>query len=345
MQASDLRTLVVSFAAAVLLVVAVTAGTGVVADYADGPRSTQPDAPAYDAATLLADPVADDGTVPTPDASESKTVVVDVSHGNAVSRSTLQPLVNALVAGGHEVRFYGGGSSPVGYSSSEGSAFARTLQDADALVVANPASAYTGDEVDTVEEFSDAGGRVLLLADTPSSATSATSLLGLSTGTSSGASGQPDDVAARFGLTFDAGYLYDMTANANNFQYVYGTPSGGSEFAGDAERVVFDAAVPVVADDDVTTAVAVEDASYSTTRKNGTYPVVVRDGNVVAVGDTWAFSPDGATVADNEVLVGDTAEFLVSGSKTPGAPQTGSSGSTGGATLPTGGSTGASATA
>ncbi|WP_049987783.1 DUF4350 domain-containing protein [Halobellus rufus] len=323
MQAGDLRAVLLTFAVAALLVVGATAGVGFATDTADGPASTQPDAPAFESADLLATPVDDDGSVSVPEATTSKTVVVDVSHGNAISRAQMEPLVNALVEAGHEVRFFAGsGSSSFGLSSGDGtSPFTETLQDADALIVANPATTYTADESDAVESFADAGGRVLLLADTPSQATATSSLLGLTGGSAGSASGQPNDVASRFDVTFNAGYLYDMQENANNFQYVYGAASGDSEFAADADRTVFEAAVPVVSGDQADSAIAAEDVSYSSTRENGTYSVAVRSGSVVAIGDTWFLSPDGATVADNEALVSEVASFLVSGTKTAGAPQ------------------------
>ncbi|WP_049947180.1 DUF4350 domain-containing protein [Halarchaeum acidiphilum] len=193
-----------------------------------------------------------------------------------------------------------------------------TLADADAYVVADPAAAYGSDEASAVAQFADNGGRVLLLGDTPSAATSTSSLLGLTSGTAAAGSGQPNAIAARRGMTFDADYLFDMTDNANNFQYVYGTPSGDGStgLADGVDRAVFDAAVPVVHGETATTAIAAANVSRSSTRTTGTHAVVARNGNVAAIGDTWFLSPDGATVADNEALVGNVAGFLVSGTKT-----------------------------
>lgn len=321
MQPREFRRLAGTFALAVLLVIGVTAGAGLVTSYTASNASSQPDAPAYDTDALLPTAVPDAGSVEEPSAASSKTVVVDASHGNAISRAAMQPLVDALTRAGHEVRFFSGGSSSgLGFSSSGASPLTGVLADADALVVANPATAYTADEVDSIESFTDDGGRLLLLADTPSQATASTSLLGLSTGTTGAASGQPDAVASRFGITFDAGYLYDMEENANNFRYVYGSTASDGALAAGADRTVFNAAVPVVTSDESTTVLATRDVNYSATREHGTYAVAVRNGNVAAVGDTWFLSPEGATLADNEALVGNVASFLVSGSKETDTP-------------------------
>jgi hypothetical protein len=323
MRAGELFGVAGTFAVAVLLVVGATVGAAIVLDD-DTSKASQPDAPAFGGA-ILPEPVSDAGSIEPPETDAQKTVVVDLSHGNGVDRTDFQPLVDSLVSAGHDVRFFTGGSSSLGYAGgSSSSPLNETLRDADALVVANPATAYSGDEVNGIEAFADAGGRVLLLADTPTRETSssATVIPGLPTGgASAAASGQPTNVAARFGITFGSGYLYDMTDNANNFQYVYGSPSGDDELVADAERTVFRAAVPVVTDDESTTLVEGEDVRLSSTRKNGTYAVAVRDGDVAAVGDTWFLSPEASTLADNEHLVGNVATFLTGGEKASGAPQ------------------------
>lgn len=312
MQLGDLAQPLATFGLALLLVVGATAGTAIVAGELTD-TSTQPDVESFQPDSLLPTPVADEGAVGAPDAATPKTVVVDVSHGNDVSRADMQPLVNSLVGAGHEVQFFSGGSSNFGPPAGAESPLSTELQEADALVIANPATAYSDDEVDSIEAFTTGGGKLLLLADTPTRASSSTPALpGLpTTGSTAAASGQPTNVAGRFGITFGSGYLYDMTDNANNFQYVYGDPAGSDELSAEADRTVFREAVPLVTRDAATTVVESSDARLSSTRENGTFAVAARSGNVVAVGDTWFLSPDAATLADNEQLVGDIASFLV----------------------------------
>ena len=312
MRLDDLSQPLATFGLAVLLVVGATAGTAIVAGELTD-TSTQPDVDWYQPDSLLPTPVADGGAVGSPAAATPKTVVVDVSHGNDVSRASLQPLVNALVGAGHEVQFFSGGSPRARPPGDAGSPLETELQEADAFVIANPATSYSADEVDSIEAFTTGGGKLLLLADTPTQASSSTAVLpGLpTTGTTAAASGQPTNVAGRFGITFGSGYLYDMTENANNFQYVYGDPAGSGELAAEADRTVFREAVPLVTSNEATTIVESSDTRLSSTRNNGTFAVAARSGNVVAVGDTWFLSPNAATLADNERLVGDIASFLV----------------------------------
>ena len=313
----------------VLVVAVVLAGTAVTgALVSDSPdTATDVNATAYESDSLVATSVGDDGTVATPDADERKTVVIDKSHGNAVSKDDIQPLVDALVRDGHDVRFYTGGGTQ-SFGSTGGSDLNATLRTADAFVVVNPASTYTDGEINGVESFADAGGRVLMLADPVDPAQSQSVSVPIPIGTGSGSSvtpGQPTNLAARFGITFGSGYLYDMTTNANNFQSIYARPSGNSSLTAGVEDVVVRDATSLTLTEDANATLETAEARSSATRRSGQYPVVAQVGNVTTVGDTDFLAPASATVADNEQFVGNLASFLVSGVKQGTAPESESS--------------------
>lgn len=319
MKTRTLLTSIAAFVVSLVVVIGLVGGAGLVMS-AGGPSSQPTDVtpPSFDT-DQTAQPIESAGSITVENAS-AKRIVVDGSHGNAISRSSFEPFLDALTGAGHTVTFVGGSSTSIGLSGQSGpTAFEESLTEADALVIANPAMTYTAEEIETIQTFADAGGRVLLLADTPTQASSATAILGISTGTTSTGSGQPDDVAARFGMTFDSAYLFNMEQNANNFQMTYGTASSDSSLTEGADTTVFEAAVPITSDTDPTTVVTI-DGHLSSTREAGTFPVVTQTGNVTAVGDTWVFSPEGATVEDNEALVGNVASFLVTGEKKAGVP-------------------------
>ncbi|WP_424017251.1 hypothetical protein ACOZ4N_15395 [Halorientalis pallida] len=324
MARTDLLKGVGVFAVVVVVIVAATVATGTL--LSDSSTDASVDAPAYDD-QLLPTAVNDDGSVGAPDGDETKTVVIDKSHGNALSESEMQPFVDALVRDGHDVRFYTGGSGGSGgFSggiSSGSSGLNATLRSADAFVVANPASTYTTGEINGLDAFAEAGGRVLLLADPVDPSSSGTSI-SLPIGTSTGSTvtpGQPTNLAANFGVSFGAGYLFDMTDNANNFQRIYAQPSGDSSLTEGVDRLVFDDATPLATSSDSTAVVESQDALLSSTRRGSTYTVAAKTGNVVTVGDTNFLEPASATVADNDAFVTNLADFLVSGDKEPGAPE------------------------
>ena len=324
--ASDLLKGFGVFAVVVVVVLGATAATGTLLSGSSPAGDTE--APAYDSG-LLPTAVDDSGSVESPQSDESKTVVVDRSHGNAIGESDMEPLVDALIESGHEVRFYTGGSSSglgsgTGGLSGGDSGLNATLRSADAFVVANPASAYTSGEINGIASFADAGGRVLLLADPvpPSSASQSLPVdipLGTGTGTTT-TPGQPTNLAATFGISFGAGYLFDMEDNANNFQRVYAESAGSGDLTAGVDQLVFDDATTLTTDSGASPIVE-SDAQSSATRRDGTYPVAVRTDSVVAVGNTDFLAPDSATVADNDAFVSNIASFLVTGDKQPGVPE------------------------
>jgi hypothetical protein len=328
------------FALVVLVIVSATVAAGTL--LTESPDSGSVDASAYDD-KLLPVPVDDGGSVEPAVETGTKTVVIDKSHGNDITESELQPLVDALVSAGHNVRFYAGGSSSglgAGGLSSGSSGLNATLQSADAFVVVNPASTYTDGEVNGVEAFADAGGRVLMMADPVGPGSSGTSI-SLPVGTSSGSTvtpGQPTNLAASFGVSFGAGYLFDMTDNANNFQRVRASPTGNGSLTAGVERLIVDDPTPLAVGGSSQVIAESNDVQLSSTRKTGTYPVAARTANVATVGDTAFLQPASATLADNEAFVSNLADFLVSGDKEPGIPEpaTPSTGTgTGGLTPPT----------
>jgi hypothetical protein len=337
MSQTEVLKAVAAFALAVTVVAAGAAGAGTL--LAEPTPKTDVDAPAYNT-ELLPSAVTDNGSVDAP-GGETKTVVVDQSHGNGIGETQMQPLVDALVRGGHEVRFHVGsqttglGSVPSGSSSS----LNETLQSADAFVVANPATTYTATEIRGIQAFAEAGGRVLLLADPVNSPTGDSSSLpipGTTGATGTTTPGQPTNLAGSFGISFGAGYLFDMTDNANNFQRVYATSAGSAALTDGIERVVLDDATPLVAPENATRLVQSQDVQLSSTRRTGTYTAALRTGNVVAVGDTNFLDPASATVADNDIFVTNIAAFLVNGDKEPGVPASSSPGAgSGGFTPPT----------
>ncbi|NHN59482.1 MULTISPECIES: DUF4350 domain-containing protein [Halorussus] len=333
MQRTDLLKGVGAFA---LIAVVVIGSTVAVGTLTGGPTdaSAAPNATAFTSESLQATPVADDGTVAVPDAGESKTVVVDRSHANAVEKGQIQPLVDALIAGGHDVRFHSGaGQSYSALSAgSSGSSLNATLRSADAFVVMNPGSAYSESEIDAIEAFAEAGGRVLVLADpVGSSGSSGTSLpLIGSSSTSSVTPGQPTNLAARFDVSFDTGYLYDMADNANHFQSVYVNGTGSDPLTAGTDRVVLRRAAALTLGPEATPLFEAESTRLSATRREGDHAVAARNGNLTAVGDTDFLAPASATVADNDAFVGNLASFLVTGEKRSGVPAAG--GSTGAGT-------------
>lgn len=317
MQPGEIAKRVVAGAVVATLVVAGAAGVGVVTDDRAGPP-IDPGSDAYDAEQLVVDPGEADGDLAVDAGEPGAVVLIDMAHDNRVDRVDLQPAVAGLTEAGHEVRFYERNLGPGGTLND-------SLRAADAYVVINPAREFSKAEIDGVEAFAAAGGRVLLVggpADTHSSG-------GSGFGSVERVPSASTNLASRFGVSFGTGYLYTMRPGQrdNNFRNVYASPAADADLAAGVDRVVHHDATEVSTSDGTTVVTGAEGTRLSSTRSTGTYATVVRTGNVVALGDATLLQTGAVYHADNEVLVANLLAFLVSGDKREGAP--GSGGPTG----------------
>ena len=308
----DLRTTVGAFALVFLAVIGVAAVGGVVLD--DAPPET--DAVADDHWQLDSvepETVDEGGAVEMESTEPSNTVVVHLGGGAAglgggtsilpiedgdapaeadigtlggVQRG-VAPLTAALVENGHEVRFYGGITS--------GETLPSMLSDADAFVTTSP-GALSATDADAVESFVDAGGRTLVTSDP-------------------GGAGALTDFGSPFGVYGEAGYVYDMENNDANYLSVLVEPTETGSLTEGVERVVFRGAAPVGVDDGSATLATAETSRLSTTREAGSYGVAVRSDSLAVMGDSSFLEPENAGRADNGVLIGNVADFLVTGER------------------------------
>ena len=234
---------------------------------------------------------------------ESKVVLIDTVHGNDIGEGKLSAMVSALSAAGHEVRF-------TDRDARRGSEFNATLRQADVFVVISPERPFTQAQLNGVDAFTDAGGR-LLLADDPEAPSFS---FFRPPGRGSSTPGM-SALASQAGISFNDGYVYNTGTYDSNYRSVYATPGGG--FASDVERTTFRNARAVTVRDGTRLLVTGEGAELSTTRDSGQYAVAVRSGNVVAVGSTSVFATDGYQNEANEEFTSALLTFLVTGDKRP----------------------------
>lgn len=294
----------------VLIVAVVLGGTAIA-----GTMSTTPthDVPAveneqFQPQSILPSETSETGSIEMSSDAEGKTILVDAGHENRISDSKLHPLVSTLVENGHEVVFFDRQDRELNAS----------LRKADAFVVMNPRQRYSDEQVAGIEKFEDAGGRVLLMSD-PAQTRIGGSFFMVSV---EQVGAKDTALSSPFGVAFNPGYVYNMQENANNFKSVYAEASGNGDLADGVDRVVFREAAPVATGNGGVVLTGLDGTTLSTTRKTGSYAVAVRNGDVAAVGDTDFLAPENAYVADNDVFIGNLADFLVSGDKEPGAPST-----------------------
>ena len=199
-------------------------------------------------------------------------------------------LASTLAANGHEVEFYTQSASGQG-SFGQQASLSDDLADADAFVTVEPASLSTDERAD-VNTFAEEGGRVFVGAD-PGQARGVIEL------------------GSDLGIYQETGYLYNVAENDQNYLSIFAEPSGSSPVTDGVDRLVFRGAAPIGQFEDGP-AFSTE-AQLTTTQQTGTFGVGAVDGNMAVIGDTSFLNPENAYRADNNVLIGNVADFLVEG--------------------------------
>lgn len=280
------------------------------------PAVTDANASAFNTDDAVAEVPEESGEISMSADAEGQVVVIDTTYSSGVTPETVTPMANALTESGATVRYSSGGS---GY----GAGLNSTLSEADAYVLVGASQPLSDADVNGLQAFTDAGGRVVLLNEPQGGTAALGGLLGSTSGF-----GSPNPLLPltnEYGFSYDNGYLYNMGDNANNYRNVYATPDGDSTLTEGVDRVVLHESVGVNGGQSVLS--ATEGTTQSTTRRSDTYTVLTRSGNLVAVGDSSILDQEYVYQADNEVLVGNLLDFLVSGEKSPeDAPQDGAFG-------------------
>jgi hypothetical protein len=207
----------------------------------------------------------------------------------------IRPLVNTLIDNGHEIRVHipdeqqtrrastGDGPSELG----------KSLAGADAFVTFE--TEYSDSELADIETFSEEDGRVVYASD-PGDEFDQPGAVGLE---------------SRLNVARDPGYVYNLVENDNNYQRLITQPADETELTAGVERAVFPTASPVSTPNGGAEMVPTSGARLSTSRAQTDAAIVARNGNVVIVGDTDFFTPENAQRADNDVFIGNLADFLV----------------------------------
>ena len=238
--------------------------------------------------------------------------------GPEVADRDIRPLANALIENGHDVGVYVPDPEQqrrsVARAGEQGpTQLGERLAEADAFVTFR--TDYDKRELEEIESFVESGGHVIVATE-PDATLDQPGAAGLD---------------ATLDVTTKPGYVYNMAENDLNYQRVYASPADDADSAltEGLDRVVLPSATPVgttAAGSDVLA--PIDGSELSTTRAPTEAPLLVRNDEVVMVGDSDFLSPENTARADTDVLVGNLADFLVSNDRTPpgtanGTPPTG----------------------
>ncbi|MGQ9600082.1 MAG: hypothetical protein ACUVWZ_11780 [Anaerolineae bacterium] len=227
-------------------------------------------------------------------------VLVDRAHENRFEMAELNVLQVRLTARGQRLE-------PVVTAED----LADQLREATALIIISPGKDWTFHEIQQVQDFVDKGGRLLLITD-PTRFEIIYDEFGDYVGLDHDVT-HINDLANRFGLVFQADYLYNTVENEGNFRNIRLTNLAEHELTEGVSQVVFYAAHSIRSVEPPLIAAGGETRSSSSEQAEAPgVAVLAADGQVLALGDLTFMTEPYHAVHDNDRLVAHLADWLSS---------------------------------
>jgi hypothetical protein len=238
-------------------------------------------------------------------ASADKVVVIDYMHGNQFTRSEIDAFVAALNRRGARLEF-DSGDIPL----------ANRLKYASAYVVFAPNYTYSVEEVNLVNNFVNSGGRLVVFTDP----TRGTSYYDSNTGASINTpdADAANNLLAPFDITITNDYLYNLVKNDGNFRNTLFNSFAGNPVTTGLSQVAFYGTHSVETGSGTKLILGDGNTVSSLTDSAGAGRAAAAlgaDGNVLALGDFSFLIPPYDSVADNQVLIRNIANFALSGTR------------------------------
>jgi len=321
MEAEDVLKPLGVFVAVVVVLVAVTAVVSLATVGDTGDRPSTPDGQGIDGQSpaqfqpdnVEADVAAEGGEITIEETDEPKRILVDNRHSNQFDPEDFEPLTEALFEANHTIAVAGDtGTTGEDEFGTDTAGYNATLEKYDAVIVVQPTTQFTATELAAMRNYTDQGGRLLVMAEPSQTQVGAFA----STTVSFGA----DNLTDQYGVHMGSETLFnlDESANDNNFKSIYASPSSDGELTEGVDTVTFDSAGRVVVREDSDAEVLLRAAEGTTTlqtRRVDQYPMVARNGNAAFVADTSFLDQSELYDVDNEVFVSNLLNFLVEGER------------------------------
>jgi len=212
-------------------------------------------------------------------------VLIDLSHGNRFNADDLNLLFSRIIARGYTLEYLRDSSN-----------LKKNLSYSTSFVEISPASTFSKEEVESVKEFIDGGGRLLMLSEPIYK-------------------NEINSLASEFGILFWNDYLYNLKENDGNFRYIYLKEFSENNITRGLHKIVFFTSSSVFGKGIIFT----DNNTYSSTKgEKGRYSVAVLTENsrILAIGDvTFLYEP--YNVMDNNRLIYNIADFLAPSSAAP----------------------------
>ena len=227
----------------------------------------------------------------------SRTVLIDLAHDNALDVEELNVLTLRLVSRGLTIEFFSPGDDleeELLGEEAEEEVEEEELPGADAFIVVCPQAEFSEEERETVSEFVNNGGKLLLISDPTRFS-------------------QMNSLSLKFGLIFEPDYLYNMKENDANYKNIFVTEFKENPISKDLAKIALYTTGSITS---VEGGVAfVDENTFSSlieTRK-GLSPIAqANESKVLAIYDLTFITEPYNGILDNNQLISNIADWLAS---------------------------------
>ncbi len=217
-------------------------------------------------------------------------LVIDNAHWNSFDENEISVFLNRIASRGFNVSY-------TGAADNREDELEEKLRQAQAYAVILPWRPFSDREVQTVKNFVDRGGRLLLVGDATRSH-------------------RLNSVSSIFGINMEPDYLYNVKEHEIIFQNIYLKDFQADELTRGLEKVVLFAAGSISSQGKGL--LLTDENTFSSAReRTGRFAAAVRDydGRVVAISDLSFMIPPYNALFDNDQLIANLADFVTQGER------------------------------
>jgi len=207
-------------------------------------------------------------------------VIFDMAHKNAYTPILLSEFMGRLVSKGYKPAFY-----------SSDDDLKELLQGAKAFITIVPLASFDGDEIETLKDFAERGGKIIMFCD-PSVLSYAAC----------------NSLSIEFGAYFSTSYLYNMEENFGVYRNIYVHFRNDTLFYNISEIVMFTASS--ISGNGKSIATTSNDTYDSITRMPSNYTVIFQNGNFLGVSDSTFILDPFLRVSNNSAFLDTVIKFI-----------------------------------
>lgn len=241
-------------------------------------------------------------------------VLIDLAHGNTFNMEELNVLILRLVSRGLTVKFLSeeddlktellgeeppvdGEEPPLDGEEPEEEPLVIEEEEPQleiiAYIVVSPMFEFYNEEMEAIEEFTEIGGKLLLIADPTKP-------------------NRINNLSIKFGLIFESDYLYNMKENDINYRNIFITDFEDNEITKDLDKLALYTAGSISS---VNGSISYTDkntfSSVLETRTKLSPIAMVQEASVLAIYDLTFFVEPYNGIADNNQFISNVADWLM----------------------------------